>query len=406
MAAQSARGAAQSEVATTRVNLARARSLSSEGLVAKRDVENAQQAFETATARLETSQADVEAAQSELERQQKLASTNVAGTAEIQAAQGELLRSLAAARSQRAQLQRARDGLRLAGTQLAREQRVFRENIANSREVSGVQSTLSAARSALVKARQTLALANTGYAREQRIFKANLNNTAQVQGARSGYTQAQSDLRASRSTLALFKTSPGRSASIPIIAPISGVVQSREVASGEVLSDDTHLMTIADLSRVHVDMFLPERDIPSVRVGAQVTTQVDAVPGREYSGRIELIHTELDPKTRTVEAHAELPNGDGKLRFGMAAKGIIQTGSGQLALSVPSDAIQNMEGKTIVYVQASKPNEFLAREVVAGATNNGRTIIRTGLKNGERVVTKGAFMVKSQAMKAELGHSH
>src|SRR5690606_6721641 len=118
---------------------------------------------------------------------------------------------------------------------------------------SPARSTLENVENALRKARSTLALANTTYAREQKIARQNLNNIAPVQQARSAYTQAQSDLRAARSTLSLFKSSPGRSASIPIVAPISGVVQERAVAQGEVLSDDTHLMTIADLRRVHVD---------------------------------------------------------------------------------------------------------------------------------------------------------
>ena len=401
VASQSARAAAQSEVATTRVNLARVRSLSGEGLVAKRDLENAQQAFETATAHLETSQADVEAAQSELERQQKLASTNVAGAAEVQAAQGALSRSQAEARSQRAQVQRAGDGLRLARTQLAREQNIFRQNIANRREVSGVQSTLIAARSALLKARQTLALANTAYAREQKIFKQNLNNTSQVQTARSGYVQAQSDLRAARSTLALFKSSPGHSASTPIVAPISGVVQERMVSQGEVLSDDTHLMTIADLSIVHIDAFIPEREIRHVRVGSPISATLDALPGRTFAGRIELIQTQVDEKTRTVEAHAEIPN-PGDIKPGMFARGRIQTGTGNLQISVPANAVQDLDGKKVVFLPGAKAHTFVVREVEADAAESGRIVIKSGVKPGERIVTKGAFMVKAQSMKSEL----
>lgn len=406
IAARSARSSAQSEVATTRANLSRAKTLSSEGLVSKRDLENAQNAFETATANLEAAQSDEMTAAAELERQQKLASTDVAGAAEVQQAQSALNGAQAGVRARRAEVTRAREGLRLAQTQLAREMNIFRQNIANRRETSGAHSSLEAAQNSLTKARQNLSLANLTYAREQRIFKQNLNNIAQVQTARSGYIQAQSDLRAARTALALFKSSPGGSARIPIIAPISGIVQEREVAQGEVLPDDAHLMTIADLSRVHIDIFLPERDIPRVRVGSTIQANVDAVPNRIFNGRIELIHTELDPKTRTVEAHADISNNDGALRFGMAANGRIVTQTKGSAITVPAEAIQKMEDKTVVFVTADEPNTFVAREVETGTTENGQITIKNGLKPGDRVVVKGAFMVKAQAMKAELGHSH
>ncbi len=405
VAARSSRGAAQSEVATTRANLARARSLAGEGLVSQRDLEAAQQAYDTATARLETAQSDEATAQQELERQQKLAASNVAGTAEVGAAQSTLAAAQADVRTRSAEVARARSQVRLASVALSRERATFGQNIANRREVSQAQSTVETARNALLKARQTLTVANAAYEREVRIFRQNLNNIAQVQTARSGYVQAQSDLRAARTALTLFKSAPGGVASVPIVAPISGVVQAREVAQGEVLDSDAHLMTIADLSVVHVDMFLPERDIARVRVGAPVKVNVDAVPGRLFTGRIELIHTELDPKTRTVEAHAEIPN-DGALRVGMFARGQIVTSSGAAVVTVPAEALQTMEGKQVVFVQADKPNEFTAREVETGATEGGRTVIKNGLKPGEKVVVKGAFMVKAQAMKAELGHEH
>jgi cobalt-zinc-cadmium efflux system membrane fusion protein len=106
-----------------------------------------------------------------------------------------------------------------------------------------------------------------------------------------------------------------------------------------------------------------------------------------------------------VEAHAEIVN-KGELRPGMFARGSIRTRGGAWAITVPADAIQSMEGKPIVFVQGDKPHNFVAREIETGATEGGRTIVKAGLKNGERIVVKGAFMVKAQAMKAELGHEH
>ncbi len=401
VAAQSARAAAGSEVATTRANLARAKSLAAEGLVSQRDLEAAQQAFDTATARLQTAQADENTAQQELQRQQKLASSNVAGTAEVGAAQSALASARADAATREAELRRARESVRLAGIALARERATVGQNIANRREVSGAQSALENARTASNKARQTLEVANAAYERERRIQGQNLNNIAQVQAAQSAYNGAQADLTAARSALSLLKSSPNGTASVPIRAPIAGVVQSRDVAQGETIEADKQLMTLVSLANVAIEAAIYEKDVARIRVGAPVTANVDAFPGRTFRGRISFIGAQLDAETRTLTARALLDN-PGDLRPGMFARGQIATPAGKLGVSVPSDAVQTMNDKTVVFVATGKAHEFEARPVKVGASVNGQTAIQNGLRPGEKIVTQGAFVVKSQAMKGEL----
>lgn len=401
VAAQSARAAAQSEVSTTRLNLNRAKSLAVEGLVSQRDVETAQQAFDTATSRLESAQSDEATAKTELERQQKLASSNVAGTAEVGAAQSALVTAQADVRTRQAEVERAQAGVKLAQIALAREQTVFGQGIANRREVSTSRGAVENARNALEKARQTLTIANTQLEREIGIFQQNLNNTAQVQTARAVLVQAQADARAALTALALFKSSPNGSASVPVRAPISGVVQSRDVAQGETVEADKQLLALVNLSSVAVEAAIYEKDFARVRYGTPVTVTVDAFPGRQFNGRITFLGSQLDPETRTLTARALLEN-PGQLRPGMFARGQISTATGRFAVAVPADAVQTMEGKTVVFVATGKAYEFKAREVTTGATAGGVIEIKSGLKPGEKIVAKGAFVVKSQAMKAEL----
>ncbi|BCM93984.1 cobalt-zinc-cadmium resistance protein CzcB [Abditibacteriota bacterium] len=403
VAAQSARATAQSEVATTRANLSRAKSLASEGLVSTRDLEAAQTALDTAEARLRSAQSDETTSTQELERQQKLATSNVAGNAEVSEAQSRLASAQADERTRRAEVQRAQEGLRLAGLALNRERQIYGGNFANRREVAGAQAARENAQNSLARARQTFAVAEAALQREERIFRQNLNNTAQIQSARATLVSAESDVRAAQTALSLLRSAPGGSAVVPLRAPLSGLVDSRDLVQGEVVEADKNVMTIVNLSTVHVDMHLPERDISRVRLGAPVSIVVDAVPGRTFVGSIELIHADLDPKTRTVEAHAEIPN-PGALRPGMFARGTIGTGSSKLAVMVPADAVQNMDGQATVFVVGDKTGEFKARAVETGATSNGRTLIKSGLLPGERIVVKGAFMVKAQSMKGELGH--
>ena len=86
--------------------------------------------------------------------------------------------------------------------------------------------------------------------------------------------------------------------------------------------------------------------------------------------------------------------------------GGIATGGRARAIAVPRDAVQTLEGKTVVFVEGEHAGEFEAREVEAGQASGERIVIAEGLHEGDRVVTKGAFTVKSQAMKSELGEGH
>jgi cobalt-zinc-cadmium efflux system membrane fusion protein len=396
VAAQSARAAAQSEVATTRANLNRAQTLSAEGLVSRRDLETAQQAFETATARLATSQADEATAQQELERQQKIAGGNVNGIAEVQQAQSTLAAAQADVKTRSAQVQRAKSGANLAAQQLAREQKIFSDNIANRREVGTARANLQAAQAGVYKAQRTLEVANAQLAREQKIFRENLNNISNVQAARAGYVQAQADLRAARSTLSLLKSSPGGSVSVPIRAPIAGTIQTREAALGELIQADAPLMTIVNLGTVALEAQLFEADIARVRYGSPVTVSTQAAPGRKFSGKISFIGSEVDPQTRTVTARALIVN-PGVLRPGVFATGQIQTGVGKLSIVVPESAVIEDGAAKVVFV--SKGDKYERREVTIGNESNNRVEVKSGLKQGEIVVTEGASALRAQAAK-------
>ncbi len=404
-AAQAARDAAQSEVETARSNLTRATKLEAEGLVSTRDLELARTALENAQAKLASARAEIESAQAEATRQTKLSQSNATGNAEIAAAQTALTSAQSAVAARRAEIERAGRNLNLAEIALKREDVILRAGVANRRETVGARSAVSSAQTALKRAQTAQQIAQTVYNREEKIYRQNLNNQSQIQTARAQLVSAQSDADGARTALQLLRSAPGGNARVPIRAPIAGVITERNAALGEVLNDDTHLLTISDLSVVHADMFVPEREIARVQIGSPVEIRADAVPNRVYQTRIELIHKTLDPKTRTVEVHGEIDNADGQLRLGMALNATIQSGAqSQLGLRVPTEAIQEFEGEKVVFMPADEPNTFVKRPVEIGATAGGMTLIKSGLSSGDKVVVKGAFMVKAQTMKAELGH--
>ena len=394
VAAQAARAAAQSEVATTRANLSRARSLVAEGLVSQRDFEAAQQAFDTATARLETAQADERAGSQELSRQQKVASSDVNNIAEVGAARSALATAQADARTREAEVVRAQTGVRLAGLALKRERTIFSGNIANRREIGAARAGLQNASANLYKARRALEVANATLGREQSVFRQGLNNTAQVQAARAQLVSAQADADAARSTLTLLQSAPGGSVNVPIRAPIAGVVQTREVALGELVQADAPLLTVVNLQNVALEAALFEADAARVQVGAPVTITSDAAPGQRFQGRISYIGSTVNPETRALTARAIIRN-PGTLRPGVFVKGQIQTGQGVLSLNIPAKAVLDDGAAKIVFV--AKNGVYERRQVTLGNQSNGRVEIQTGVQQGEVVVTEGGAALRAQA---------
>ena len=394
VAAQSARAAAQSEVATTRANLARAKSLVSEGLVSSRDVEAAQQAFDTATARLSTSQADEATATQELKRQQQVASSDVNNIAEVGAARSALAQAQADARTREAEVARTNTGVRLAGLALARERTIFGGDVANRRELGTARAGVQSAQASLYKARRALEVADATLSREQNIFRQNLNNTSQIQAARATLVSAQADADATRNALRLLQSSPGGSVDIPVRSPIAGIVQTRDVALGELVQADAPLLSVVNLQTVSLEAALFEADAARVQIGAPVTLTSDAAPGQRFAARISFIGSQLDPQTRALTARALISN-PGKLRPGVFVRGQIQTGVGKLSLTVPTSAVLDDGAAKVVFVV--KGDRYERREVTVGNESGGRVEIKSGLKQGETIVTEGGSALRAQA---------
>ncbi|MBI4482231.1 MAG: efflux RND transporter periplasmic adaptor subunit [Acidobacteria bacterium] len=182
--------------------------------------------------------------------------------------------------------------------------------------------------------------------------------------------------------------------STAIDSPFSGVVIRVEAAPGEVIDTDKQLFSIADLSQVWVQAEVYEKDLGRIRVGETALISVDTYPGERFSGRVAYISDVLDPQTRTAKVRCEVPNRDMRLKLDMFATVALPTTFSREAITVPTGAIQQVEGKSVVFVRRT-PVKFEARQVNVGKTVNGLTEITGGLAAGEPIVTDGAFHLKS-----------
>jgi len=188
---------------------------------------------------------------------------------------------------------------------------------------------------------------------------------------------------------------------VVVRAPISGTVTEINVSPGEYraavsFSTDTTtpLMSIADLSTVWMSSDVAEPFIRFVRIGDRVDITFVAYPGEVFTGRVARVASTLDPQTRTLRVHVDLPNPAG--RFVPEMFGTIRhTGATRPLPVVPSTAVIQEYGHSVVFVERA-PGQFERRRVVTGARSGALTSVLSGLDPDTRVVVDGAILLKGQ----------
>lgn len=227
--------------------------------------------------------------------------------------------------------------------------------------------------------------------------------------ARADRDKAAAALRAAADRLRLLGGAQAASgkgvAGFAVTAPFAGTVIEKHVTLGELASPSEPMFTIADLSRVWIQAALPEAALAKVRLGANAKVTVPAYPGETFTGVVGHIGAMLDKDTRTIAARIEVPNADGRLKPEMFATAIIEAaGDKQEVIALPDAAIVLLEGQPTIFV--FEQGAYEARQVEPGERVGGRTVLKSGVKAGDQVVTAGAYALKARKLKSQLGHGH
>lgn len=201
-----------------------------------------------------------------------------------------------------------------------------------------------------------------------------------------GLKDSDIDALASKSSLAAIFT---------LTSPISGIVIERNGTIGATVGSDANVFKIIDISRVWIDANVFEKDLERVRRGQEVKVSVPAFPGVNFSGRVILVSSVVDPETRSVKVRTEVPNADGRLKPDMFANVQIITDLHRTAISIPQSAVLDDGGKSVVFI--AQGNGFARREVQTGLQGNDRVEIIEGLQAGDKVVVKGNYLLLQQS---------
>lgn len=181
---------------------------------------------------------------------------------------------------------------------------------------------------------------------------------------------------------------------IPVVAPAGGWVLEKTAVEGAVAPAGQTLYRIGDLSRVWLDVSVPESHVGRLRPGQAVTVRV---PGADAprTGEVTLIYPGMAAATRTARVRVELPNPDGALRPDQWATVEIELDAGE-RLAVPEEAVVYTGPRRVVFVDADE-DRLVPREVRTGVSADGWVEIVEGLQAGERVVTSGNFLVAADS---------
>jgi cobalt-zinc-cadmium efflux system membrane fusion protein len=266
---------------------------------------------------------------------------------------------------------------------------------------------LGEAQNQFLKAMSNLDVAGRSYERAKMLLDGKVVAVGEFQRREGEYLSAKADAKAAEDRLHLVGMTEEEISSIggahtinsrvAIYAPISGTVIEKHLTMGEVVEPVASLFVITDIWNLWVIADIPEKDIPKITKGQKTAVTVSSYPERAYRGEINYVSDVINRDTRMVKVRAEVENKDGTLKPGMFASMKISVGKRD-ALVVPDSAVQREGEKTIVFI-ANGENSFEKRTVKLGPQAGEFHEALSGVKAGERIVTKGAFTLKSEGLK-------
>ena len=175
--------------------------------------------------------------------------------------------------------------------------------------------------------------------------------------------------------------------SVTISAPMSGVIDARNVVVGQAVEPNTVLFHISDRSQLIVVARVYEEDIGKIKVEQKARVRVLSEPKQVFTGKVTLIDPNLDPLNRTVKVWIQLANPQGLLKPNMFARASVILRANEAALTIPNGAIIEANGEKFVFVREG--DKYNRVEVSVGAKDDEYSEITAGLVPGDEVVTQG-----------------
>jgi cobalt-zinc-cadmium efflux system membrane fusion protein len=190
---------------------------------------------------------------------------------------------------------------------------------------------------------------------------------------------------------------------LQLTSSIDGRVIERNVLTGQHVEPDKLLFVVSDLTTLWAALDAREGDLPQLAAGRAVRIRTGVYPDRSWDGRITYVGDTVDERSRTVKVRVETRNDGLLLKPNMFVQGEIAgaAGSRRDVLTVPDEAVQTINGETVVFVRVAS-GRFVATPVEVAERRGSRRVVLRGLDGAEAVVVSGAFNLKAELLKSSL----
>jgi cobalt-zinc-cadmium efflux system membrane fusion protein len=268
---------------------------------------------------------------------------------------------------------------------------------------------LGRAQSEFLTAQAKFMVSEKAYERARTLLDGKVIGTGEFQRREGDYFTAKTEAHAAEDRLHLMgmtkKEVKGLGAEdstrsqVAITAPFRGTIIERHTTLGEMVDPATTLFTIADLTTLWGIAEVPEQDIAKVSKGLFVEVSVSSYPREIFRGKITYVSETINPSSRTAKTRVDVDNSSGKLKPEMFATFKITLQETETVLTISETAVQQEGGQPVVFVSKGE-GRFEKRTVQIGPeVFAGHYPVLSGLKKGEKVVTQGAFILKSETLK-------
>ncbi|PYI64403.1 MAG: efflux transporter periplasmic adaptor subunit [Verrucomicrobia bacterium] len=247
---------------------------------------------------------------------------------------------------------------------------------------------------ALLRSAQAEAeLARTDLERARDLVSKKVISKAEIDAAESKFNRLNAIVDQMRSNIAK-KT---------IVAPFDGELGIRQVNVGQMINAGQQVVALTSLDRVYVDFALPEQNVSKLTKDLETSVRADALPGREFKGKLTAINSMVDPITRNVPLQATLENPDHAVRPGMFAKVDVMLPETKKTIVIPGSAVSYAPYGDSVFVIEKQKDPKSGREslvlrqqfVRIGEVRGDFVAVKQGLKPGQEVVGTGVFKLRN-----------
>lgn len=278
--------------------------------------------------------------------------------------------------------------------------------------VDVASSEIAQAKREFLTAVVNLKVKTLAYERERQLVTKEISARREFEQTETEHEMAEIILATARQQLLNYgftaeeikkiKSGKSNSSMLRVRAPYPGTLVERTAVRGEAVAPGRPLFTLVDLSTMWLELSIPEKKTTSITPPMEVAGIFEDLPDVVLEGELLWVSSEVDRQTHMVKARAIVSNADSKLRNNMFGKAKIIRSATTTAITVPTNAVQEIDGKPYVFVKLDE-DLYGLRRVSLGRKDSQNVAIEEGLRPEEDVVVSGGFIVKSEFLKSRLG---